>query len=582
MKLLRDEYPRPQFRRDDWIMLNGEWEFEYDDNGDGAARGLDCGKTPLGAKINVPFCYQYEASGIGAYEKHETVWYRRTFKIDKAHESKRALLCFNGSDYITDVWINGKHALRHVGGYAPFKADITPYAKAGENVIVVRCYDPDDPVIPRGKQSWTGKPFTCWYIPSTGIWQSVWIEFFGDDAVSEFTLTPDIDELAFSGEIDTLYGIADAAELTVAFDGKIIKRERITLDGKRTRYRVGLMETDFVGDETFWTLENPRLHYVDVTLLRDGKPVDTAHTRFGMRKVGIDGGGNITLNNRKLYQRLILDQGYWRESGTTPPSAEALKADIQAAKSMGFNGARKHQKLEDPYFYYYADELGFLTWCEMPSAFDYCPDEVRALSDEWQEIVAAARLFSSVICYVPLNESWGVRRILTDKKQQSFAAAMYYITKAIDPSRLISTNDGWENVQTTDIISIHDYAYDSRDFVDKYCCADNYDKIYPQGVKLMSYGHTAKDKPVLFTEFGGIAMQNKTDGANWGYGRGAADLEDLYSRLQNLMTGISATPFQGYCYTQLTDVQQEVNGLLDADHKPKADCARLKKIFEIK
>ena len=168
------------------------------------------------------------------------------------------------------------------------------------------------------------------------------------------------------------------------------------------------------------------------------------------------------------------------------------------------------------------------------------------------------------------------------KKQQSFAAAMYYITKAIDPSRLISTNDGWENVQTTDIISIHDYAYDSRDFVDKYCCADNYDKIYPQGVKLMSYGHTAKDKPVLFTEFGGIAMQNKTDGANWGYGRGAADLADLYSRLQNLMTGISATPFQGYCYTQLTDVQQEVNGLLDADHKPKADCARLKKIFEIK
>lgn len=579
MKPLRDEYPRPQFRRDDWLMLNGEWEFEFDDNGDGEARGLDCGKTPLGAKINVPFAYQYKASGIGVYEKHETVWYRRTFVIDKAHAQKSALLCFNGSDYITDVWINGKHVLRHVGGYAPFNADITRYISAGENVITVRCCDPDDPAIPRGKQSWTGKPFTCWYVPSTGIWQSVWLEFFGADAVSEFTLTPELDDMSFFGEINTFNGIADEAELTVTFGGKTIKRQRISLDGKRTRYRVGLMETDFVDDRTLWTPDNPQLHYVDVKLFYGGKPVDEAHTRFGMRKVSVDANGNITLNNRKLYQRLILDQGYWRESGTTPPSADALKADIQAAKDMGFNGARKHQKLEDPYFYYYADEMGFLTWCEMPSAFHYCPDEVRAVSEEWQGIVSAVRLFSSVVCYVPLNESWGVRRILTDKKQQSFAAALYYLTKAIDPSRLISSNDGWENVQATDIIAIHDYAFDSREFADKYGDGADYDAIYPQGIKLMAYGNSAAGKPVLFTEFGGIAMQSKTDGANWGYNMGASDLEELYSRLQNLMDGVSASPFQGYCYTQLTDVQQEVNGLLDADHKPKADAARLKKIF---
>lgn len=581
MAFTRNEYPRPQFRRDEWLMLNGEWEFEYDDGGDGAKRGLDLGKTVLARKINVPFTFQYEASGIGETENHETVWYRRTFDIGKHFGKDRALLCFNGSDYITDVWINGKHATTHVGAYSPFKTDITPYLVSGKNVIVVRCVDPYDPTVPRGKQSWTGKPFSCWYIPNTGIWQSVWIDFTGDDAVDEFSLTPDIDNLSFSGELVTLYGVADEAELSVSIFGKEIKRQRFSLDGKHTRYSVGLMECDFVDETTCWSPERPTLYYVDVKLYKGGKAVDAAHTRFGMRKIAVDEGGRITLNNRELYQRLILDQGYWRASGTTPPSIDALKSDIQDAKAMGFNGARKHQKFEDPYFYYFADEIGFLTWCEMPSAYNFCAEEMRAVMTDWHGIVNAARAFSSVVCYVPLNESWGVRKILTEKTQQDFAASLYYMTKALDPSRLVSTNDGWENVDKTDIISIHDYAYDSSAFAEKYR-PENYDTLYPQGRKLMAEGNTSAGKPVLFTEFGGIAMQvNAVDG-NWGYNKGAADTEELYTRLENLMRGVYASPFQGFCYTQMTDVQQEVNGLLDMDHKPKADFARLKKIFENK
>lgn len=577
---LRDEYPRPQFRRDDWLMLNGEWEFEFDDAQSGIARRLHDGKISLNKKIVVPFCYQYEASRIGETEKHKTVWYRRTFDIDGARNKKGAILCFNGSDYITDVWVNGEHAVTHVGGYAPFKADVTKLLVRGENVIVVRCIDPDDPTIPRGKQSWKDKPFECWYTPSTGIWQSVWVEFFGADAIDTFTATPDIDTFSFEGEIATLYGAADELQIEVAFGGRTVKRESISLDGKRTRYKVSLTECDFVDESTFWSPENPNLYTVDLVLLSGGKKIDVAHTRLGMRKIAVNADGYITLNNGKLYQRLILDQGYWRDSGTTPPSHKALYDDILAAKAMGFNGARKHQKFEDPYFYYYADELGFLTWCEMPSAYNFCTAEIAAITAEWQSIVAAAQLFSSIVCYVPLNESWGVDKLLTDKNQQNFAASLYYTTKAIDSSRLISTNDGWENIEATDIISIHDYSFDGRNFKDKYR-PENYDTMYLHNRRLMAEGHSYLGKPVLMTEFGGIAMKNHAVGDNWGYNKGATDVEDLYSRLASLVANIAECGFQGYCYTQLTDVQQEVNGLLTADREPKADFDRLKKIFDI-
>ncbi|MDE6401205.1 MAG: glycoside hydrolase family 2, partial [Clostridiales bacterium] len=438
----------------------------------------------------MPFAYQYEASGIGVYEKHETLWYRRSFALNKAQAKRRALLCFNGSDYMTDVWVNGKHAVTHVGGYSPFSADITQFVKAGENTIVVRCIDPDDPTKPRGKQSWTGERFSCWYVPSSGIWQSVWIEFYDCDCISDFTVTPNVDDLSFRGEITTLRGMANELEITVSFGGKTVKRSRITLDGKYTRYSVALTEDDIAGEVALWTPDNPNLYYVDLTLYCDGKAADAAHTRFGMRNIKIDNGGTITLNNRKLYQRLVLDQGYWKESGTTPPSAQALKDDILAAKAMGFNGARKHQKLEDPYFYYYADELGFLTWCEMPSAYHFCSAEMSAVYAEWNEIVRASRAFTSVICYVPLNESWGVRKIQTNKDQQNFAAALYYMTKSIDDSRLVSCNDGWEAVDTTDIIGIHDYSSVGDGFKDKYR-PENYDTMYPQGIKLMAQGHSA-------------------------------------------------------------------------------------------
>ncbi len=575
MQYEHKEYPRPQFRRENWQSLNGEWEFAFDDKNDGVKSGLWQGKKALPLKINVPFTYEYPASGVGDAAQHDVVWYRRSFALAEENRGSRALLCFNAADYQTDVWLNGVHILTHTGGFTPFSADITDILKEGENVLVVRCEDTLNDAVPRGKQSWTGSPFSCFYVPNTGIWQSVWLEFFGEDCIAEHSLFCDYDKTELYGELATLYGSADEAEIAVVFDGKLIKRERLTLRGRHNNYRFTLPK-DYTDDYS-WSPENPRLLYVDFALYKGGKQIDLAHTRIGMRKISVDEHGKICLNNRPYYQRLVLDQGYWQESGLTPPSAEALRKDIELTKAMGFNGARKHQKLEDPYFCYYAEELGFLTWCEMPSAYRFCAEETAAITKEWQEIVRAGRNCTSNVCYVPLNESWGAREIASDEAQQAFARSLYFLTKSLDPTRLISTNDGFETVNPTDILGVHDYDAEKAEDFQKY--ANGYDGMHPQGFALFAEGEKYEGQPALLTEFGGRAMQSDAKGEAWGYSGAAQNEEAFLKQLGSIMQGVYSCNFQGYCYTQLTDVQQEVNGLLTVERKSKADIEKLKALF---
>lgn len=569
--LSREEYPRPQFRRDSWQSLNGQWAFDF-------IRGMPTDlRMPLTKTIQVPFSYQWEASGIGDTGVHEELLYRRSFRITEENRGKRALLCFNGVDYACSVWVNGQTAITHEGGFTPFHADITELLREGENTLTVYCRDGQDAALPRGKQTWIGRPFSCFYTANSGIWQSVWLEFFGEDCVEQWCLRADTDHRAITGFAETMYGAADELEVTAGFRGEVLKRQRMSLSGRRVRFTLELDQAEFDFGDLLWWIDNPRLIDVDVRLLKNGKTVDEAHTRIGLRKISVQN-GQILLNQVPLYQRLVLDQGYWPESGLTPPGAEALKRDILLAKAMGFNGARKHQKLEDPYFYYYADELGFLTWCEMPSAYVFCDRETAAVTAQWQDIVREARNFTSVVAYVPLNESWGAREMNTDRRQQDFAACLYYLTRSLDDTRLISTNDGFENVEHSDILSIHDYSIrQAADFPVKY--TGDYDGMYPQGWALFADGHRYRGQPVLFTEFGGIAFASDEQGKAWGYGDGAKDGDDLLERLRQLTDGILQTGWQGYCYTQLTDVQQEVNGLLRADRTPKVPPEQLKEIF---
>ena len=573
---LRNEYPRPHFRRENWLSLNGIWEFEFDDNHDGEMRGIHNGKIKLEREINVPFSYQYPASGIGDKTFHDTLWYKKSFVYDRAGDS--AILGFNASDYITTVWVNGHYATTHQGGFVPFTVDITKYLNEGENVIVVRCYDPLDPTIPRGKQSWLNDPFSCWYTPNSGIWQSVWIDFVGDDSVEDFSITPDIDTNSFSGEIKLRNALADLVEIKVFYDNKLIKRQMFSPDGKYTRYTVNMMELNFVDEVTYWAPEHPNLFYVDINLYKENALLDTVHTRFGMRKIGITDDGRVLLNNKPIYQRLILDQGYWKDSGLTPPSVESIKGDIEFTKAAGFNGARKHQKFEDPYYYYLADELGLLTWCEMPSSYNFNTDEVSYVTKEWQEIVNTAKKFSSIITYVPINESWGVRKALTSVEQQNFARSLYYLTKSIDPSRLVSTNDGWENLSESDMLAIHDYSSLGSELKIKYNEA-TYDDAFQTFRRVLANDNPYMGQPVLLSEFGGIMFERDQRDGNWGYNSAAKNDDEFLSRLKALVDGIYDADFQGFCYTQLTDVQQEVNGLLDSEHNPKIAPEKIREIL---
>ena len=576
MLKIRNEYPRPHFRRDKWLSLNGIWEFDFDDTHDGELRGLHLGEIKLTKEINVPFSYQYPDSGIGDTTFHDTLWYRRHFVYDKVDDD--VILGFNASDYITTVWINGHFVVSHQGGFAPFTVDISKYVLIGDNVIVVKCFDPLDKTIPRGKQSPLNDPWACWYTPNSGIWQSVWIDFVGKDSIEDFSIVPDIDTNSFSGEIKLRNGIADLIEIKVHYNDKLVKRQMFTPDGKYTRYNVSIREMNFVDEINYWEPHHPNLHYVDFVLYKDGYVLDTVHTRFGMRKISVQD-GRVLLNNKPLYQRLILDQGYWKNSGLTPPSIEEIKKDVVLTKEMGFNGARKHQKFEDPYYYYYADEVGILVWCEMPSAYNFNSDEVAYVTKEWQEIINTASKFSSIITYVPLNESWGVRKILVDKEQQNFARSLYYLTKSVDPSRLVSTNDGWENIDDSDILSIHDYAYSGADFKTKYN-ESTHETQFETFRRVYANGNHYTGAPALLTEFGGIMLQKDAGGANWGYNSAAQNDDEFFARLKDLVDGTYEADFQGFCYTQLTDVQQEMNGLLDDEHNLKVDPERVRKILE--
>jgi len=576
MLKFRNEYPRPHFRRDEWLSLNGTWEFEFDDNKDGELRELHSGRVKLAREINVPFTYQYPESGIGEKEHHDTLWYRRSFTCEKKQGS--VILGFNGSDYITTVWVNGIYAGSHRGGFAPFTLDISRLVCEGENTVVVKCYDPLDPTTVRGKQSWINDPFSCWYTPNSGIWQSVWIDFAGEDYIDDFSITPDIDTNSFGGEIKLKNASADLIEMKVYYDDKLVKRAMFTPDGKYTRYTVNMMEMNFVDEITYWAPEHPNLFYVDICLHKGKKVLDTVHTRFGMRKISVSDDGKVLLNNKPLYQRLVLDQGYWKNSGLTPPSIEDIRNDVVITKEMGFNGARKHQKFDDPYYYYYADEVGILTWCEMPSAYNFNSDEISYITAEWQEIVNTARKFSSVVTYVPMNESWGIRKVGIDKAQQSFARSLYHLTKAIDPSRLISTNDGWENIADSDILAIHDYSSLGEELAKKYN-ESTYNGGFQTFRKVLACGNEYRGQPVLFTEFGGIMFERDQFNGNWGYNSAAKSDDEFFARLKELIDGIYNAEFQGFCYTQLTDVQQEVNGLLDDMHQPKIDPSTIREIL---
>ena len=568
----RNEYPRPDFVRELWQCLNGQWDFAFDDKGE---RTADNGDFPM--KITVPFTYETPDSGLGLEEIHETVWYQRQFAVDKHLQSKRLFLHFGAVDYLCHVYLNGHLLGSHEGGYTPFDFDITRWVNAEENTLTVRVYDPCDQSQPRGKQYWDTSPAQCHYIGTTGIWQSVWLEATEGKRIEALRFTPDIDTNTveiFIGSEE--YKTGDKAVISVAFQGKPVQELTVELPRNDAKITVDLRERNFLEGAHYWWPHDPNLYDVTVELFSGGQSCDRVKSYFGMRKVSVEN-GEFFINNAPYYLKLVLDQGYWRQSGMTPPSDEAIRYDIEMTKKFGFNGARKHQKIEDPRYYYWADVMGLVVWGELPSCYRFNDKAMSRTMRDFTEFINRDYNHPSLIAWVPLNESWGVPDMLSDNCQQQYGEMLYHLAKAFDPTRVVSTNDGWENIKT-DIAGIHDYCAAGKSIEEKYTpeAMAEPEGIYPGQRRLFAKGHTRGEAALMFTEYGGIAMKSQVDGGNWGYGQAEEGADALVQRYKDVTRAImNVKESHGFCYTQLTDVYQEVNGLMDFDHKPKVEPEKL-------
>ena len=580
----RPEHPRPDFVRDTFLNLNGQWQFAFDDADEGLKKRWYAPGFELPMTILVPYSYQTKLSTIGTEDIHPVLWYRRGFTVPQEMKGKRILLRFGAVDYACRVFVNGQQAGEHRGGYTPFTVEVTHLLKKGENDLCLRVEDRPDCTQPRGKQYWNKGLMGCWYTPVSGIWQTVYMEAVGDYALTQIHVTPDIDRNLATLELalDQFPAVPLTVDVLVSFQGNPVKHLTVETADRQVRIPVDMIAKGDLEPVKLWSPARPNLYDLSVRILENGKETDHVAAYFGMRKVQV-ANGQVLLNNTPLYQRLILDQGYWPETLLTPPTDEAIAKDIELTLALGFNGARKHQKLEDPRYYYWADKLGLLVWGEVPSPYDYTDETVRNLAETFLGFIDRDFNHPCIITWVPLNESWGVKQIYTDKRQQATGRMLYHLGKAADGTRLISTNDGWEQV-TTDICALHDYAaekevmekhFESRETVEKTAC--DHRMAYAMGET------PTGNEAFMVTEFGGIAFatigaQGQMGGMEtWGYHDKVTDEGEFLRRFQGVLDAVRELDYcQGYCYTQLTDVMQEINGLLMPDRTPKLDPQKIK------
>ena len=576
----RPEHPRPDRLREHWMTLNGSWDFAFDEKNAGKKEKWYRQKEyPL--TIRVPFAYQSRLSGIDSREHCDAVWYEREFTIPEALCPLRRLLHFGAADYLTEVWLDGQFLGSHEGGYTPFSFDITDLTAGKSRCrLTVRCEDRLDFDQPRGKQSFRPEPFACWYTPVTGLWQSVWLEGVGEYYPVDFRLTPHIETASVKVEAE-LNELPEngAVRLTASYEGKTVAFQEVRVTGDRfLQTEMYLNHNECLEGIHMWRPGNPALYDLRIETVSDGRVCDTVDTYFGMREIGIHN-GYVTLNNSVCYQRLVLDQGYWPDGLLTAPSDEALKKDVEMTLALGYNGARKHQKFEDPRYLYWADRLGLMVWGELPSAYWLRDREKRSLMRDMSEAIRRDYSHPCLVTWVPLNESWGVPFIQSQKEARELADALYHLCRCLDGTRPVSGNDGWEQA-STDLVTVHDYTAWPEQLKKEYRNEETVLRGAPGSGRIVSVeGYDHAGKPKLLTEYGGIALQKDAGGENWGYNGAVKDEESFLARFEAITRAFREMPgFQGYCYTQLTDVFQEVNGLLDMDRNPKVSIERIREI----
>ena len=558
----RPEYPRPDFQREKWLPLNGEWDFSFDE-------------PIFDQKILVPFACETKLSGIHDTSFHNAVWYRRSFSLPEPMHDRQILLHFGAVDYTCRLWVNDQFIREHTGGQCGFSADITDALNAsGENVIVLEARDdPADLEMPRGKQYWKPESESIFYTRTTGIWQSVWLEAVSPMHLCSCRITPLFDErsVRFSYALSAApQHVTLTAEIT--FRGKTAGAVSVTPTSARGAFDWQIDQSALSAwnyqEDLVWTPEQPNLFDVTFRILEHGCEVDAVQSYFGMRKVSIQN-GQFLLNNRPYYQKLVLDQGYWPESLLTAPSDEAFIRDIELTKAMGFNGVRKHQKVEDPRYLYHADRMGLLVWGEIGAAYLYSEQYADRIYREWLDVLRRDYNHPCIVVGTPLNESWGVQEIETDPRQQAHSEAMVAITKSMDTTRLVVDNDGWEHTNG-DLLTIHDYSPSGEMLRAHLGSMDAILALRPAQRALFVGRHAYAGQPILLSEFGGVKFVPGTEAQHsWGYCE-ADSCAAFAGKLRELFDAVRACPLvDGYCYTQLTDVETEQNGLLTYDRTPK-------------
>ncbi|GAB7346170.1 hypothetical protein MBLNU457_4912t1 [Dothideomycetes sp. NU457] len=673
------EYPRPDFQRSNlnWTSLNGPWDFIFDDEDIGllenwqksgipdevianaVAQARDeseaekitqkiasgtqnliqgnvfkhhpDAKTHQKRKINVPFVYQTEASGINERDAHEVLWYERSISDirETRDSSHRLLLRFGAVDYEATVWINGQRVGSNQGGHVPFDIDVTEVmedAGSGPARLTVRVRDSTyDLTQPRGKQYWGAEPESIFYTPSSGIWQNVWLEVvpatrIADSSHGTVLQSNDIEK----GELHATAAVQGRrsgqslrVEMEAIFQGISVSKETKSLprevdtvsidlnmrlseeqrrapsDQNKTSSQTTNASDAWHNGVALWSPAHPSLYTITIRLFpttSGAEPLDTVTLRTGMRSLSWShGNSTFLLNNQPLFQKLCLDQGYWPRTGMTPPSASALRTDIALAQAMGFNGCRKHQKLEDPAFLNHASEMGYLVWSEMGNAYSFSSTYAQRYSDEWTRAVKRDINHPCIIAWTPVNESWGYGDLKNSTRQREHIRSLVLGTKVLDPTRPVNDNCGWEHV-CDDLTTFHDYA--DADGLATTCgsmhgilgpkagrelfCPPIYDtngRIIDAGA---NHRHGA---PVICTEMGGVNI--RTDGGkDWGYTT-ASDPNDLLGRIEGMVMGVVEGGIcAGFVYTQLADIEQETNGVYDFERGEKLDAEKVKGIFE--
>lgn len=581
--------PNPQFVRSDTRLLNGTWRFQFDDNDEGLADRWFEQPGQFDKEIIVPFPPESELSGIHDSGFHPVLWYSRHLTNQQLERPDGAglLLRFGALDYRATVWVDGSVVGQHVGGHTPFSLDIgwalDPTAR--EHWVVVRAFDdPHDVEQPRGKQDWQLDPHVIWYHRTSGIWQSVWLEPVPTNRVETVRWRFDAERWLLDYEIELTSNPQPGSTVSLDLDieGDRVSTVMVSAGSRTVSGQVSLGRGPGNEDRRrlLWSPDNPNLISITVTFRATDALVDTVHSYTGLRTVECVG-RRLLINGAPVFLRFVLQQGYWPQSHIAAPSLDALRAEVERILELGFNGARIHQKVEDPRFMYWADRLGLLLWGETANAFAYSERAIDRHTVEWREAVIRDRNHPSIIGWVPFNESWGVGELGRSEAQRHAVTAAYHRTHQLDGTRPVVGNDGWENT-AGDMFTIHDYSWSEHVLADRYDTEHSLEatlrEYFPGSRRLVVGQFNPANKPVIVTEFGGVSFA-PGEGKQW-FGYGKVGNEEEYLAKYGALVGAlrESSLLSGFCYTQFTDTEQETNGLLDEYRQPKVAIEKIRAI----